>query len=357
MQVDDALANAWSAVRSDKDSCHWCIGRVSDDNKRLELVAKGATGLDDFSAQLAKISGILYGGFRANAVDERGSVKSVRYRFILVSMITDDVSVIRRAKAGMSKGVAESLFAGTSVYLNISNAGECTEEAIVAKLEAAAGAHRPSGYEFAGADSPSNVQGSPTSPDSAAPPPPPPPPPDADEPAPPPPPPAQEEAPPPPPPSASSGITVDISGLTPRDAWSRVTDDKDELTWVMLSFDGKNVNTTSVFKAGTGGLNDFRANLQSDLVLFGAFRCKAIDDRGSVRSVRTKFVFVQFIGADVRPVVRAQAGPAKGHFESILSGAHVSIAISDPSDLNEVDVEARLQSSCGAHRPTGYEFN
>ncbi len=346
MEVAADAKSAWANVRNDKHPAHWCVIRVSDDNKSLILSGSGTGGLNEFRDALKAQSGILYGGFRCNAVDKRGSVTSVRYRFLLVSLITEDVPPLKRAKAGAWKGFADTLFAGTSVYLNVSTADDVTEEAIIAKLEANAGAHRPSGYEFLGAESPSNKlkdggENEPVPEETAAPPPPPPAP--------------TESAPPPPPPPAAS--TVDLKSLDVRTAWKRVQDEKGDLNWMMATYDGKNVSSATLFRAGSGGLREFKENLDDSMVIFGGLRCKAIDDRGSVQSVRTKLIFVQFIGSQVKPTVRAQAGPAKGHFEAMLSGTHIGVGISNADELREEDLITKLQASCGAHRPTGYDFS
>lgn len=47
---------------------------------------------------------------------------------------------------------------------------------------------------------------------------------------------------------------------------------------------------------GTGGLAEFKSNLDNNQVYFGVLRVRAVDDHGSKRA---KFVFVTYVGAGV----------------------------------------------------------
>ena len=151
-------------------------------------------------------------------------------------------------------------------------------------------------------------------------------------------------------------MVANLESVPIPDIWGRIHDEKDPLSWMLVGYDGKNTSTAKLHKAGTGGLAEFKEQLEDDLVLFGGLRCKAVDDRGSVQSVRSKFIFVTFVGRNVKPVTRAQASTVRGAFEMMMPGAHVSVFVSSPSELSEADFAARLQACAGAHSPNRYEF-
>eukprot|EP00657_Telonema_sp_P-1_P006079 TRINITY_DN24091_c0_g1_i1.p1 TRINITY_DN24091_c0_g1~~TRINITY_DN24091_c0_g1_i1.p1 ORF type:complete len:118 (+),score=33.90 TRINITY_DN24091_c0_g1_i1:60-413(+) len=107
-----------------------------------------------------------------------------------------------------------------------------------------------------------------------------------------------------------------------------------------------------------GGLDDFKDAFEDDMVMFGGFRLRAIDDRGSVTSVRPKSVFVSYIGPCVKPMVRAQAGTIRARFEALMSGCHISLSISNPQeDIVEADIKSKLLNSGGAHSPNKFDFS
>lgn len=343
------LQETWDLIRKDSHPKRWMIARANEKATELELVASGETGFEDFIKHLSDTHGIVQAGIRIAAVDERGAVRSIRYKFIRVVMITSDVSAMKRAKANNVKAAADSLFHGTHATFDIAEASELTKDIIVTKLHNSAGAHQPNHYEFeptaesspakaAAVDVPepgaNETQPSPNDGSAAA---------AAAEP------PAQP-APPAPAPAPREDVSI-------ADAWRRILDDKESINWLVASYDGKDVATAELVRAGCGDLASFRAVFDDSRVMFGGFRCSAIDNSGSVKSVRAKLIFVSFIGQNVKSIARAKAGSARSHFEGIINGAHISVNISEADELKEEDLIQRLQLCAGAHKPNAYDFS
>eukprot|EP00754_Rhynchopus_humris_P009446 Rhum_TRINITY_DN14018_c0_g1::Rhum_TRINITY_DN14018_c0_g1_i1::g.67518::m.67518 len=155
----------------------------------------------------------------------------------------------------------------------------------------------------------------------------------------------------------SGATAVDAGHETPSDLWGRIRDGKSPLSWLMLSYNGKDPGTMAVHAKGVTGLTDFVSHLDDSLVLFCGLRCRAVDKRGTVRSVRNKFVFVAWIGADVKPMARAKVSAHKGAFEALFAGTQLSVQTSERHDLEAKELEERLQASTSAHKPTGYDFS
>ncbi|CUG00411.1 Hypothetical protein, putative [Bodo saltans] len=388
----DEVAQLWGNVLNTKNPLRWVISAVNDKNTGLDVVASGSTGLSGFLEALKDASGIIYAGFKVTGVDERGSVKSIRSQYVKVSMMTDDVPQLKRAKALQLKDAVDRAFSGASVVIDVSSADEIEKGDLERRLASAAGAHKPGRYDFEGleddlqtdgAASPKTAQ-SPREPALQAAPantePP-----KTDEAA-------AETAPAPAPasapeaaapdaaaapaqeataatsvapapvaaattPAAATANALDNGPLTIDEAWSSVHDEKSPTNFLIVTFDGKDPKSAEIVAVGTGNFDHFKSLFVEDKPIYAGFRLRAVDDRGSVVSVRPKIVYVSMVGKDVKPVVRAQAGAVKPHFDNIFSGFHISLFVSHPSELTEEDLIGRLRRSGGAHQPTGYDFS
>lgn len=372
------------------------------------LVSTGTTGFTAFLEALAEIHGIVHAGIKITGVDERGSVRSIRSQYVKVTMITPDVPQLKRAKSLQIKDMVDRAFGGANVVVDVASVDEIAVVDIERRLASAAGAHKPGRYDFEGVDDDLQVaspiasprkreesQAVPKgdvaetnvtaaseekkSPNDAGP--------AADAVA------TAEEVPAKmdtkpaasdvpaedkvieeekkeveakdveakaecaAPVVESPPIARDEGPLTIEDAWLRVHDEKHINNYLIITFDGKNVNSAEIVATGQGDLEAFKRLFVDDKPIFAGFRLRAIDDRGSVISVRPKIIFVSMIGKGVRPVVRAQAGAVKQHFEKLFSGHHVPMFIDDASELTESDIVQRLRASGGAHQPNRYDFS
>eukprot|EP00759_Apiculatamorpha_spiralis_P008650 PhF_6_TR15605/c1_g1_i2/m.24199 len=329
--VPVAVTQAWANVRDDSSSAHWVVVSPTADFKSIDVVARGKGGLKEM-LDVFEDNKVMYGGFRCRAVDDRGTLKSVRAKFILLCCVGGSVSMMAKAKSAGVKPLIDKAFEGIHASFNITAASDITPEMISSKLQDNTGAHKPSYYEYSGAE---GQEGLIDKEDSAA--------------------------------ATGSGSPKGTSKVVAgagkaaqgaiQDAWKKVKEEGSDLNWVMVTFDGKSTESATLYKQGTTGLEDFKKNLEPDKILFCGLRCNAIDDRGSVQSVRAKFIFVAYIGKDVKPLARAQAGPSRGFFETLLGGTHVSIFVTDAAEIKENELVEKLQSSTGAHKPTGYDFS
>ena len=179
------------------------------------------------------------------------------------------------------------------------------------------------------------------------------------------------------------------------EAWNRVMDDSQGETFVVAKY-GATGKTLELKTAGTGGLADFKAELEDGVCMWAGLRCLAVDNRGSVVCKRPKLLFIQYMpdgasamkkagapGGDAnvaapsrcgitrvpehihwpagpeRPAVPAQAkmGTHKGAVKEALHSAHLDLTVTDKDEeLVEKDLCAKLQAATGAHKPNGYEF-
>eukprot|EP00754_Rhynchopus_humris_P020658 Rhum_TRINITY_DN14709_c11_g1::Rhum_TRINITY_DN14709_c11_g1_i1::g.110758::m.110758 len=338
MKISRDLEDAWENVRDDKTTANYMICGISGDSKSAELRHKGTAGLDEFVSKLSD-NEVLFGGLRCRAVDDRGTMKSVRSKFIFVSWLGPKLGAVQRARAGTLRFEFVKLFGGAHIALQTSDKSDFEQANLVQMLQSSTGAHKPTGYEFEGNDAQEGLvarddgveaKAKSSSPAPASPQ-------------------ARSESNSPPP--SSSGGSTNIAQL-----WEEIRDGKSSLNWVMLSYDGKDPKTAALHDKGVTGLSDVVSKLPDDKVLFCGLRCRAIDDRGTVVSVRNKFIFVAWVGPSVKPMQRAKVSTHKAVFEKLLSGTHVQYQTGDKDDLTEKELEHKLQASTGAHKPTGYEF-
>jgi len=135
------------------------------------------------------------------------------------------------------------------------------------------------------------------------------------------------------------------------DAWNDLKNDHTPTSWVLFGYDetGKNVVLHS---KGEDGIHGFKASLAEDKIYFGGFRLTAVD----ADSRRAKFVYITWVGERVAPLKRAKVSGHKPILVSKLTGIHVEFHATEPRDFDEDIVKDKILASCGAHKPTSFEF-
>eukprot|EP01036_Dinobryon_divergens_P033062 gene33062-42773_t len=141
-----------------------------------------------------------------------------------------------------------------------------------------------------------------------------------------------------------------------RDAWSRLTDDTNTISWIACKYNPESPNNLEFKGEGTGGMPEFIAYLSSDEIVWGSFKVVGVDDRGNLVSRRPKFIFVKYLPASVPTMKRARAGRHAGEIKAIIN-AHIDVEVSSPQELTEDYVIQKLRAAGGAHQPTSYEFS
>jgi len=146
IEVSEDIRSAWSKVMDDSDSTSWIYCSYSVDGKALELTGSGTSGLQEFKTALG--NSIAWGGFRCYGVDKRGGLVCKRPKFIFVQHKPEHASAMKKAKQGSHKGDVKEVITGTHLDLIVENLDDLDEQSLIAKLQAATGAHKPNGYEF-----------------------------------------------------------------------------------------------------------------------------------------------------------------------------------------------------------------
>ncbi|CAE8643057.1 unnamed protein product [Polarella glacialis] len=136
----------WKNVLADADPTSWIYCEYTSDGKGLELKSSGTGGLSEFKAALGE--SIAWGGFRCNGVDRRGTFECKRPKFIFVQHKPEQMSAMKKAKQGSHKGDVKDAITGAHLDVIVETLADLDEQGLIAKLQAATGAHKPNGYEF-----------------------------------------------------------------------------------------------------------------------------------------------------------------------------------------------------------------
>jgi hypothetical protein len=149
----------------------------------------------------------------------------------------------------------------------------------------------------------------------------------------------------------SGAVTVDCTDAAIAEAWAAVRDDAAATNWLLLKYESK--ARLVLAGSGAGGLAELRAALDDGAVMYGAFRCSAVDDAGSKRA---KFCFVTWVGESVGGMARARASQHAGTVKRVIDGTHMDITAMEPAEIEEGAIRARIIAGSGAHAPKEVEF-
>jgi len=91
--------------------------------------------------------------------------------------------------------------------------------------------------------------------------------------------------------------------------------------------------------------------LKDDAIQFGIFRVFALD-----KSKRSKFVYFVWQGPSAGVMLRTKASNHKGVWRTHFDIATIGLELTSKDQLTESDIAARLDSTAGSHKPSGYQF-
>lgn len=147
INVDDEVKAEWSKVMDDASPLGWVVCDYPADGKSIHFKSSGEGGLKEFKEQLTE-DGLAWGAFRCWGVDKRGGTECKRTKFIFVQWMPENVSQIKKAKMGSHKGALKGALDGCHMDILAESFEDFDEQAMMVKMQANTGAHKPNGYEF-----------------------------------------------------------------------------------------------------------------------------------------------------------------------------------------------------------------
>merc|ERR1711974_405963 len=144
------VVKAWSRVMADNDPLEWIICKYSADGKTLKLKCKGTGGLQAFKEKLGQLgTSIAWGGFRCYDVDKHVHVECKRPKLVFVQYTPDTTSHFQTVRQNSHKDDVKEALWGAHIDVAVEQKAENLDElSLVQKLQEAAGACNPTGYEF-----------------------------------------------------------------------------------------------------------------------------------------------------------------------------------------------------------------
>lgn len=121
-----------------------------------------------------------------------------------------------------------------------------------------------------------------------------------------------------------------------------VRDDTSDTNWVLCSHVDNNPNVVCVSARGGGGVEEFVSYLDDTQVQYGYLRFVEQFEMSST----VKFVFVRFMGQEVKPTAKGRYGVVSGSVESHFQ-KHLTLDVGAKEDISEENIKQLLQEASG----------
>lgn len=139
---------------------------------------------------------------------------------------------------------------------------------------------------------------------------------------------------------ASKGGHLEIQ----QDVYETVTKvriDTDPTKWMLAGYqEGNPKGPVICLAAGEGGLSELKERLDDSLPMYGLYRDDYTNSEG-ITSV--KFVYIMWVGAAVKPIVKAKLSTHKGGLEEIFCPAHVTVYATEQSEIDEDEIMKKIK--------------
>ncbi|EJD54607.1 cofilin/tropomyosin-type actin-binding protein [Auricularia subglabra TFB-10046 SS5] len=128
-------------------------------------------------------------------------------------------------------------------------------------------------------------------------------------------------------------------------AYDAVRSDKDETTWLLLSYKAATGSDVVLTATGTGGLAELATKFDPNQAQYAYCRVEYANDS---ESTRTKFIFIIWIGEGTGVMRKARVSVQAGDVKRVLHHHSISVDARDVADLDEDAIVTRLRKAGGA---------
>ncbi|KAK1671764.1 cofilin/tropomyosin-type actin-binding protein [Colletotrichum godetiae] len=128
-------------------------------------------------------------------------------------------------------------------------------------------------------------------------------------------------------------------------AYDAVRSDKDETSWLLISYASAVGNKMTLTKTGTGGISELASELDDSQVQYAYVRVEYAND---VESKRVKFAFVIWIGQNTKIMRKARVSIESSEVKRVLPHHSITVNADHKGDLDEDDIVKRLRKAGGA---------
>ncbi|KAH6560595.1 hypothetical protein BASA50_001376 [Batrachochytrium salamandrivorans] len=129
-------------------------------------------------------------------------------------------------------------------------------------------------------------------------------------------------------------------------AYEDVRNDKTPTNWMLMEYADEKTDVLKVASTGTGGLAEFRKNLNEDKASFGYVRQVVGNDE---LSKRAKFVLISWCGSKVKVMRKAKLSVHIADVKSVVKNFAVEISAQNIEDLKDNEIDLLLKKAMGAN--------
>ncbi|KAK3740051.1 hypothetical protein QZH41_016333, partial [Actinostola sp. cb2023] len=124
-----------------------------------------------------------------------------------------------------------------------------------------------------------------------------------------------------------------------------VRSDDTTTDWCVAEYEGNNPKNPIILRGhGSNGLDEIKACLEDDKVAYALFRLTDVVD--GIPTV--KFVFIQWVGVDVKPMTKGKISTYKSTIEKVFSPAHVVIFATSEGEILLDAITDKVASASGS---------
>ncbi|CAB4002606.1 1-acyl-sn-glycerol-3-phosphate acyltransferase epsilon [Paramuricea clavata] len=316
---EDDFKNAISECRSDNFETNWVLARHVDQNPNLvTLSGFGNGGAEELKESLEDDS-VMYGLVRfQEQIDQSSTVK-----FVYIHWIGKQVPFTMKGRYGIVRGSVNKSFQPHHVSVETDNVSDLDHEALLNVINENSGtknkvldaeqASERKAYDrgFTGRETGNNkkrVTGGFTGF------------------------------------QGKSGASVKFDDSV-HDAASDLRSDTTETNWFVAGYQDGNPKLPLIcLGSGSEGVGGITEILTNDIV--GYALCRVTDVVDDISTV--KFVYIQWVGDNVKPLVKAKTSTHKADLEQIFHPAHATIFANSQDEISESEIMDKVQSSSGS---------
>lgn len=127
------------------------------------------------------------------------------------------------------------------------------------------------------------------------------------------------------------------------DAIKSVRNDSTPIDWCLVTYTAPKSSVLKFHASGSGGLEELRAHLKDDVIMYGLIRTtEQIDD-----TVAVKFCFIDWRGENINRMQRANLGVHSGSVTSLFRPYHADIQCADNSEINMDIIMKKIRFASG----------
>jgi hypothetical protein len=293
-------------VHSGKNNLNWALlGYEGSSVDKLQLIGSGTGGITEMGAHLNdKVTA--YGLIRVVDVVDNISTN----RFVFINWMGDHVPAVTKAKVATNKSSVLEIIGHYNVEILASDTFDIKEDIILGKIQDASGTRvRVQEQQKPAQSVPKSVGGAGAKRTDVV-------------------------------PTANTSLVFKDEANV-RSTIQDVRKDASSTNWILIGYADQ--KSLSLVGSGSGGLSEMASHLKANAVNYGLLRTEDKVDN----SVTTKFVFVNWVGESVSPMVKGRISTHKGTINEFFEPFHLTINAEKPEELDVATLEAKLQSLKG----------